>query len=99
MLGLYAVMSYLVAQRVREIGVRVALGATSGDVTRLALPQAVKLTAAGLAPAPPLVVGHTTFDLRSQGACWELTAHADTELTGPMALRPPRSSCTPRAAS
>jgi putative ABC transport system permease protein len=48
MLGLYAVMSYLVAQRVREIGVRIALGATSGDVTRLALAQAARLTLAGL---------------------------------------------------
>jgi uncharacterized protein len=49
--------------------------------------QPLYLTAAGLAPAPPSAVGHTTFDLRSQGACWEWTASADTELTGPMALR------------
>jgi putative CocE/NonD family hydrolase len=48
---------------------------------------ATALTAAGLAPAPPSAVGHTTFDLRSQSACWEWTASADTELTGPMALR------------
>jgi uncharacterized protein len=49
--------------------------------------QPLYLTAAGLAPAPPSAVGHATFDLRLQGACWEWTASADTELTGPMALR------------
>ena len=47
-LGLYAVMSYLVGQRVREIGVRIALGATTSDVTRLALAQAARLTAVGV---------------------------------------------------
>ena len=46
--GLYAIMSYLVAQRVREIGVRIALGATSRDVLRLALAQAARLTATGV---------------------------------------------------
>jgi len=47
-LGLYAVMTYLVTQRVREIGVRIALGATAADVTRLTLAQAARLTAAGV---------------------------------------------------
>ena len=45
------------------------------------------LTATGLAGAPPSAAGHATFDMRSQGACWEWTVPADTEITGPMALR------------
>jgi len=45
------------------------------------------LTAVGLAAAPPAAAGRITFAMRSQGACWEWTAPADTEITGPMALR------------
>ena len=45
------------------------------------------LTASGLTAAPPAAAGRITFAMRSQGACWEWTAPADTEITGPMALR------------
>ncbi|MBO0806706.1 MAG: CocE/NonD family hydrolase [Actinobacteria bacterium] len=45
------------------------------------------LTAAGLAAAPPAAAGQISFGMRSRGACWEWTVPADTELTGPMALR------------
>jgi predicted acyl esterase len=45
------------------------------------------LAAAGLATTPPSAAGRITFDTRSQGACWEWAITADTEITGPMALR------------
>ncbi len=48
-LGLYAVLSYGVAQRRREIGLRIALGAHSGSVVGMIVKRGVALTAAGLA--------------------------------------------------
>ena len=46
--GLFGVLSYSVAQRSREIGVRTALGAQTSDAVRLVLRSAVTITAAGL---------------------------------------------------
>jgi putative ABC transport system permease protein len=48
-IGLYGVMSFVVSQRTREIGVRMALGAQGADVIKLLLRQGGKLIAAGIA--------------------------------------------------
>jgi uncharacterized protein len=48
---------------------------------------ALHLTDTGLATAPPDTGGQISFGTRSRGASWDWTVPADTEITGPMALR------------
>ena len=46
-IGLYGVMSYTVARRANEIGIRIAIGAAPDDVLRMVLREAALLAAAG----------------------------------------------------
>ena len=47
-IGIYGVLSQIVTQRTREIGIRVALGASTGRVRNLIVSQAVAMTVVGL---------------------------------------------------
>src|SRR6266576_3720706 len=46
--GIYSVLAYLMSQRVREIGVRLALGANSSDIVRLILRESLAIILAGI---------------------------------------------------
>jgi putative ABC transport system permease protein len=46
--GVYSVASYAAAQRTQEIGIRMAIGATPGDILRMVLRQGVRIVGIGL---------------------------------------------------
>ena len=55
--GMYSLMAYLAARRTKEVGVRLALGATTRQVTWLAAARAARITAGGLVVGTAMAVG------------------------------------------
>ena len=82
-IGLYGVMAASVRQRYAEIGVRLALGATAGDVRRLVLGEGARLAVIG-AVAGLLIAAASTRVLRSQ--LFETEPLDPVTLTGAAAL-------------
>jgi putative ABC transport system permease protein len=70
-IGLFVVMAFLVSQRTREIGIRMALGATPGDIVKWTLSHAARWTVAGLVVglagsiAIARLMGSFLFEVRS----------------------------------
>src|SRR5439155_1660805 len=59
--GVYGLVSYSVSQRTSEIGVRMAIGATKGNVVALILTQCLKVAAWGIGAGVLTAVGLTRF--------------------------------------
>lgn len=60
-MGIYGVISYLVAQRAHEMGIRLALGAQRRDILKLVLGQGLTLTMIGVAAGLALALALTRF--------------------------------------
>jgi predicted permease len=59
--GLYGLLAYTVTRRINEIGIRVALGATRSNVTRMVLTDALWMVCAGLAIGMPIALWGERF--------------------------------------
>jgi predicted permease len=55
-IGLYGLLAYTLARRINEIGIRMALGATRSDVTRMVLRDALTMVGAGLVIGVPIAL-------------------------------------------
>jgi putative ABC transport system permease protein len=86
--GIYGVMSYLVSQRTREFGIRLALGAGSGQILRVVMRQGAMLVAAGLVIGTAAAFGLARWieALLFQVSTTDASAFAAIALMGVVAL-------------
>jgi ABC-type antimicrobial peptide transport system permease subunit len=82
MAGIYGVMAYVAGQRSKEIGVRMALGASAGAVLWLMLGRGLKLTAIGLAAG---VLGALASTRLVSGMLFDVEPHDVVTYTGVVA--------------
>jgi len=82
-IGLYGVMSYTVARRTREIGIRMALGAERGSVLWLVLREVALMVGVGLAVGIPLAFALSRI---VQSQLFALSAHDPIALVGAAAV-------------
>ena len=82
-IGLYGVMSYTVARRTREIGIRMALGAERSSVMWLVLKEVVLMVGIGVAAGVPLALALSRV---VQSQLFDLSAHDPVALAAAAAL-------------
>jgi predicted permease len=81
--GLYGVMSYVVARRSNEIGIRMAMGAARTQVLRMVLGETAWLMAAGVVAGTALVIGGARF---ARSLLFQLTPTDPTTVASAVAL-------------
>ncbi|MEJ2240115.1 MAG: FtsX-like permease family protein [Gemmatimonadales bacterium] len=78
-LGLYGVLAFFVTQRIHEIGIRVALGASRGNVLRLVITRGMTLVGVGLVLG---VAGAVSAARLVEGMLFQLSATDPTTFAG-----------------
>ena len=83
LIGVYGVRSYLVARRTREVGIRMALGATQADVLRMVLREGMALVSVGLAIGVLLALA---VGAALKGLIYQISEHDPVSFAGAAAL-------------